>query len=1075
MIFEQIPSTVSEFTHIIHVADIHIRLTKRHQEYREVFERLYAEVKASPPTTVVCVLGDVCHSKSDLSPECVQMISDLLSNLANLRETVLVPGNHDATLANKTRLDSLSPIVDALNHPKLHYFKETKLYGFGNILFNNMCIFDDPEKYTTGQNIPEIYRNQYKHVVALFHGAVDRSVTDTGFAISNPSIMPPLFDWHDIALLGDIHRRQNLQEAREEEHKPCIHYPGSLIQQNHGESLHPHGYTMWNLSDYTYQYKEVPNDYGYYTIDIHGAKILTDLTDIPKKTYLRVKCLDSIPTEVKAAEALIGTLTEIHEIARIRLESERDKKAKDAEVCKDVKLADIADEDYQSKLIEEFLRTKLNFDDEAKIKKIVLINRIVNHDVKRDEFARNLKWIPLRFEWDNMFAYGEDNYIDFTQMNGVYGVFGPNTCGKSSIFAALCFCLFDKWDRGFKAVVARNSQKQGFRCKLEFSIAGIHYFIEKIGESTKSGNVKVKVNFWKMVGGEMVDLTDVMRRDTNEIIREYVGSFEDFVLTSLSVQHATKNNISFIDMGNTERKDLLVQLMGLNIFDRLHDVAHEKSKDLMAKIKPHKEKNYMRELDETEVSLTKTEKQIDFVQVEITEYSKQIKDVNDSIVAETSKLIKLDSDIPTDLAELNRRRESAQRLLEGKNKKLSDDKTELVSRKATLDRLSEELSEIIAEDLVKAHATYNDFRKNLEMSQREFDLKMVSVAHNLEKLEALRKKYNYDPKCKFCVQNVEEKDSSAKKVADNLQKELAEREKAALSISSIKEKIKEWDWVDVAYQNYTKLLNEHSKFKDLFTTLNTQILLAEKDVEKITGTAKELDAKIQIYHRNQVALENNQKVNMVILTYKNALNKVESSLHTSNKNLNTLTGQKEVLKKRIEDITETITDLIATEEERELYEYYCKCVGRNGIPYRVIRNVIPQITREVNSILSQLSEFTIEFDADEKNIIPYVNYESKGKWPIEMTSGFERFVSSVAIRVALANISNLPRTNFLILDEGFGALDGHNLVSMHTLFTYLKSHFDIVMIISHLDSMKDMVDKRIEIVQSNNFSLVTFE
>ena len=210
MIFEKLTSTVSEFTHIIHVADIHIRLTKRHQEYREVFQKLYSDVSASPPTTIVCVLGDVCHSKSDLSPECVQMISDFLWNLANLRETILIPGNHDATLSNKTRLDSLSPIVDALNHSQLHYLKESKLYGMGNILFNNMCIFDAPEKYIHGQNIPEVYRNTYKHVVALFHGPVDRSVTDTGFAISNPEIIPPLFDWHHIALLGDIHKKQNI-------------------------------------------------------------------------------------------------------------------------------------------------------------------------------------------------------------------------------------------------------------------------------------------------------------------------------------------------------------------------------------------------------------------------------------------------------------------------------------------------------------------------------------------------------------------------------------------------------------------------------------------------------------------------------------------------------------------------------------------------------------------------------------------------------------------------------------------------------------------------------------------------
>jgi DNA repair exonuclease SbcCD ATPase subunit len=92
-----------------------------------------------------------------------------------------------------------------------------------------------------------------------------------------------------------------------------------------------------------------------------------------------------------------------------------------------------------------------------------------------------------------------------------------------------------------------------------------------------------------------------------------------------------------------------------------------------------------------------------------------------------------------------------------------------------------------------------------------------------------------------------------------------------------------------------------------------------------------------------------------------------------------------------------------------------------------------------------------------------------------MSSGFERFVSSIAIRVALTNISNLPKSTFLVIDEGFGTLDGNNLPSMNSLFTFLKSNFDFILIISHLDSMKDMVDKTIEIKRDGNFSKVIYE
>ena len=138
-------SDTAHFTHIFHVADIHIRLTKRHEEYREVFAKLYKEVENTPATTLVCILGDVVHNKIDLSPECVQLVKDFLYNVAQLRPTVLVAGNHDTNLTNRNRLDSLSPIVDAINHSNLFYLKESGLYAFGNVCINNYSVFDSPD------------------------------------------------------------------------------------------------------------------------------------------------------------------------------------------------------------------------------------------------------------------------------------------------------------------------------------------------------------------------------------------------------------------------------------------------------------------------------------------------------------------------------------------------------------------------------------------------------------------------------------------------------------------------------------------------------------------------------------------------------------------------------------------------------------------------------------------------------------------------------------------------------------------------------------------------------------------
>ena len=91
-----------------------------------------------------------------------------------------------------------------------------------------------------------------------------------------------------------------------------------------------------------------------------------------------------------------------------------------------------------------------------------------------------------------------------------------------------------------------------------------------------------------------------------------------------------------------------------------------------------------------------------------------------------------------------------------------------------------------------------------------------------------------------------------------------------------------------------------------------------------------------------------------------------------------------------------------------------------------------------------------------------------------MTSGMEKFVSSLAIRASLISISNLPRPNFLAIDEGFGNLDSENLNSMFSLFDYLKTEFKFMLVISHIDALKDATDGLIEINSNSSFSSVIY-
>ena len=121
---------------ILHIADVHIRNYQRHKEYRAVFKELYKAAKALPDNSLIYIAGDIVHNKTDISPELIEITSEFLKKLADLKPTILIKGNHDTNLNNDTRLDTLSPIVKNLDHPNLFYLDKTDVYKIADCNFS---------------------------------------------------------------------------------------------------------------------------------------------------------------------------------------------------------------------------------------------------------------------------------------------------------------------------------------------------------------------------------------------------------------------------------------------------------------------------------------------------------------------------------------------------------------------------------------------------------------------------------------------------------------------------------------------------------------------------------------------------------------------------------------------------------------------------------------------------------------------------------------------------------------------------------------------------------------------------
>ena len=1052
-------SEITEYKNIFHIADIHLRLTKRHDEYQQVFDKLYKAVERTPNETVVAVLGDLFHSKSDLSPECVKMASDFLQNLANRRPTILIAGNHDATLANKNRLDSLSPIVNAINHPNLFYLKDSGLFILGDILFNHYSVFDEPENYIKYKDIPKVYLNETRYNVALFHGPVNDAITDVGYKVTSRTITNKLFEGHQIVLLGDIHKHQVLERG-----DTTIVYAGSLIQQNHGEELKGHGFVYWDLKSKAFKHFELINDYGFYTVEVNKGKLITDCSDIPKKARLRMKCMESVATEVKSALSKIREICEVTEVSYVRVDA-GDISSKN--IINTFNLNDVSDVDYQNKLITDYINSKHNNVTKETLEQIYKINKDLNSSLEKEHTVKNIRWKPKKFEFDNMFSYGEDNTIDFTKMHDVVGLFANNASGKSSVLSALSFCIFDKCDRAFKASHILNSQKMNFRCKFNFEVNGTDFFIERKGQADKKGNVKVDVKFWKEESGKVIELNGEARRSTNDIIRDYVGTYDDFILTVLSIQN---NKVgSFVDMGQTERKDLLAQFMGLTIFDNLYNESSDKTKEINVLLKNFKNNDYTQKLLDLNHSIELSSSMVESENKLLDSLTQQRDDENNKLLEETKKLINITGNF-TDITSLESKKISLENGISSQSSSLLTLKTQESQLQVSLKENNEIISNYENDDITTKYEQFTELSGSLKQTEQLIEKKKIVVKSKLDKLKKLEE-HKYDPNCTFCTNNVFVKD--AIKTREELESDKIEAQTLVNEYNQSKNKVNGLTFISEYWKKYNEANRLKSELESKISKINNDILKIENKISSDQNSLINLESQIKEYYDQKDAIEFNKKIKETIESIKVNIKTIDGEIKNKNNSiinhttkLSNLIDQKKTIEKNIEDIK-------LLETQYEAYQLYTSVISRDGIPYDLISKALPTIEKEVNNILNQIVEFTVILQTDGKNVTTHINYEDK-KWPLELASGLERFISSLAIRVALINVSNLPRPNFIAIDEGFGCADADNLSSMSTLFAFLKTNFDFVWIISHLDVMRDMVDNRIEIKKENGFSKITF-
>jgi DNA repair exonuclease SbcCD ATPase subunit/DNA repair exonuclease SbcCD nuclease subunit len=1046
-----------------HIADTHIRNLKYHNEYREVFQKLYKSLRENEVDFIVHC-GDIAHTKTQISPEFVEMCSDFLRNLADIAPTYVILGNHDGNLRNSGRQDALSPIVSALNHDKLFLLKNS-----GETVVNDSFTLNVLSVFDRDNWIPPSDKNKIN--IALYHGSISGVKTDIGWVMESGENNIDIFNNFDYSFLGDIHKTNQILDKEGK-----IRYPGSTVQQNHGET-NDKGYLLWDIQSkdsFACQHFAIENPKPFLTIKLTPKGRLPNKLDIPTSSRMRLTSENNLPLDV-VRKAIDAAKIKYSPESVTYLSRAAGERANIEESTNRLKKGDLRDIAVQEGLIKEFLEDYQPSDDTTK--KIFDLNKKYNSLAEQEEEVhRNINWRLVKLEWDNLFNYGEGNQIDFENLNGITGILGKNFSGKSSIIDSLLYTLYNTTSKNNrKNLNLINQNKDSCRGYVEITVGTRKYTIERTsqkytkklkGKETLEAKTDVEFMVTDMSTSIEESLNGVSRIETDKNIRKVFGTIEDFFMTSMASQ---LDSLAYLNEGSTKRKEILGKFLDLELFDKKFRMAKDDTAELTAALRRLSGRDFDSEISEARTELARTttelsvkEREIGLLKTELEQTDKNIAELQRQIVSLPKEVIDI-KNIKNQLKEC----EENISFLEGSNQRKQEN---LGKEKQFLAKIENFVQNFDIEMFNDKKKLYEEYKHRLEEIELEISQYEEERRSNNKKIELLKRvpcSYDLKEKCMFVKDaHLAVKDASRVKIGVN---------QLSLNKGTLQKKIDDLnpDQISQYIEKYQLILDKKANHHATVVELELSIEKNKTRLFQLEHAHSEMKEKEEVYEQNRELIENFE----TLLEKESELGKskkiLEKELSSMKEDLLSLYKASGSLEQKFHELVEHKNDFCDLENQHAVTDLYMRCMHPNGISYDVIKKQLPVINSEISKILANIVDFEVFFENDEQKLDILIKHPKHGPRPIEMGSGAEKTIAAMVIRLALLNVSTLPKGDMFVLDEPGTALDADNMEGFIRILDMIKAQFKTVLLISHLDSLKDVVDQQLLIEKRNEMAFIS--
>jgi DNA repair exonuclease SbcCD ATPase subunit len=711
----------------------------------------------------------------------------------------------------------------------------------------------------------------------------------------------------------------------------------------------------------------------------------------------------------------------------------------------------ILDHQFQKKLMKDFI-SENNIT--TKWELIDRLDNRVNGEIDKLNVnkIRYNKWYVKKIQFSNFLSFGENNEINYTELDGITVVESTpkNFGGKSTSSVDLLMFLFFNTTTKTKTageIFNKFSDKDEVSVRGEINIDGDDYVIERklTRKKSKSGEYTIsnKLEFFKKKqDGTIENLSGEQRRETETFIESAIGSEEDFLSTIMT----TGNNLEqLIESKPTARGQILTKFLGLESLKNKEENAKNIYNDWSKKLVSNTYNITQLEIDNTNYtdSITNSENEIERLKIDVERLDKNLKKLEER---RDEILISRNSDVNQELIKTN------PTLLQ---REIDD----LVSQR--------EISKKNANSVnVTEPSKYYDEEQHKELRGKMSDVQSIDAAYKYEKSnkEKLIKQLTEGticPTCKRALDDVNHSDEidNLKKEVENIIKEIETNQEV---FDKLKKEAEEYETLKSELETYEK-----NKLRKARYELEVEQKQLEIDVKQ---------NKLNNYESNKKKLEENQKIDAEIIALRSKIETSNADIRIANTSIEKHNGNIIMMKDKISINEDLIKKIKAEEELSAVFKTYLTIYGKNGISKIIMKNMIPLLNQELYRLLVDSCHFILELNVNDKNEVEFVMIDTETRIvkPLNAGSGYERTISSLALRSVLTKISSLPKPNIVVMDEVFGKIADENLEMVGEFFKKIKNYFEHILVISHNPLIRNWSDNIIMIKKEENISSIDF-